>query len=79
MLPCSAALERLQDERRRRLALLEWQHEATLAAAGRLDGPATEVVPNDAGWALRHRRMHLLQVACLTEASCGNTASAAFC
>jgi hypothetical protein len=62
MLPCSAALEQSQDERRRRLALVEWQHEGVLAAAGRLGGAAPEVAPPDAGWALRHRRMHLLQV-----------------
>ena len=58
----SVALEQLQGERRRRLALLEWQHEAVVQSAGRLYNPATEVAPPDAGWALRHRRMHLLQV-----------------
>jgi hypothetical protein len=30
--------------------------------AGRLGGAAVEVAPPDAGWTLRHRRMHLLQV-----------------
>jgi hypothetical protein len=59
---CSVALEESQDERRRRLALLEWQHEGALAAAGRLCEAATEVAPLGAGWALRHRRMHKLQV-----------------
>ena len=62
MPPCSAALKVSQDKKRRRLALLEWQREGALAAAGRLGGAATEVAPPDAGWALRHRRMHLLQV-----------------
>ena len=62
MLLCSTALEQSQGERRRRVALLEWQHEGDLSAAGRLGGSATEVAPPDAGWALRHRRMHLLQV-----------------
>ena len=32
------------------------------AAGGRLGGAAKEVAPPAAGWALRHHRMHLLQV-----------------
>ena len=50
----------------RRLTAFEWAHEpalqAALAAAGGLAAPA-EVRPDDgAGWALRSRRGHLLQV-----------------
>jgi hypothetical protein len=54
---------RSRDERRRPLALLEWQHdEGALAAAWRLGRAATAVAPPNAGWALHHHRMHLLQV-----------------
>ena len=45
MPPCSAALKVSQDKKRRRLALLEWQREGALAAAGRLGGAAIEVAP----------------------------------
>jgi len=55
----------------RQLTAFEWAHEpalqAALAAAGGLPPPA-EVRPDDgAGWALRSRRGHLLQV---TSCSC---------
>ncbi len=57
----------------RQLTAFEWAHEAALqaalAAAGGLSAPA-EVRPEDgAGWALRSRRGHLLQVCAPADSS----------
>lgn len=60
---CSSAVAAAQRAQQRMVALMEWRQEAVLEAAGALEGRAPlPVEPPGGGWALRHRRLHLLQV-----------------